>query len=387
MAALPGHGAAGGASDVRRLRTRSVARVCRWKAPRAGMAVACRELGLGGGMQGKRMDLIGVEDASQWPSDEPGSLWCLDGEHLGSRRLIFAEMTDLEARIDASRRMTRSAAILLLAVVLMTAAPWLLAGVGPTPPIVTAAGAVVLAGGSAWMLELWRRRRLLCQDLMAGRVECFRTGPSPRCLSRRLASAACEAGLSLDILPRSRSVFCIDGALQSAWVEVKLFRAVAPPVCPPLLGLPRAMAARLESPRAARRRRLTRPEVRELRNHIGRLRTPSWSLIGMTAVCGAALVAAVGAQRAGELAQWGWLAAGVAAPLSVATIVLHAAHWRGRMLARRLVCDCDDEWLVVLPLSAEAPPDSLEGHVEILPVSRTIWTAACRPGRWRLMRV
>ncbi len=184
----------------------------------------------------------------------------------------------------------------------------------------------------------------------------------------------------IEVLPRSELFVRGPGGLPPR-LALAPIRRLAPPR-PFALRVP-IPGARAQDPNLRVLRRSLSPEERsELSGQAGRLRRNLGPVLAAYTACAV--------QLAADAFVWGrtgddvWFSAGATFwyAVAAATSLVYVRRLRA---AQRLDRDADHPWLVSID-SADAPPAEAVPHMEVLPVSRLVWTEHGRPAAWRFQQ-
>jgi len=202
-----------------------------------------------------------------------------------------------------------------------------------------------------------RALRLARADLRLGEVVEFGDGPR-----------------SIVVLPRSGRALARDGAVAGALRPVHFGEAASVPADRPTYAVPASSLPEGAPPLGWVRRALAPDEREEARAHAaGLLRLPRL-LLGLTAFFVAMLAFHLGRAAATDervpLSGAAW---------AVGLALGWLAVWRRRGVARRLLEDVEDGWVL-------RATDGARAGAEVLPASGLLWSEGAAPAAWRLSR-
>jgi len=324
--------------------------------------------------------------------DPAVSRWCLGLRSAGFRDLRREEIDRLRALHRREQRRLWPPAVLAACGPLALSLSIFLHGRGPEPPlpVILAVSALMLASIvlPAASLLLCRDRlrlwRALGQDLKTGVCEHF-DDPERREPTLSLGPRENLPLMEFDLLPASGTVLSVNGDPPPRPIAADVYESAARPDSTACYALPAEIAAALPAEMLAAaeidRRRLCKTELAELDRHVAAARRPSWALIGCSFLAAMGVAAAYACAARGEELTW----TRQYGPLFLLVVVLAGLHVHQYMrllrLARRLLCDREDAWVLV---AREKRADARA--VEFLPYSRLAWSFDADPAVWRLAK-
>ncbi len=377
------------------------------------------------------------------PSTAPSSadLWCAGLAFQGTRALPEPERRALSARLERARRRLRAVDLAAAALVLGAsgAAAWIAA---PRPNVLAAVWAALLvpawagvafgivggtapgrrwafAGGVLLLLAIpaaevaadrlglgslapsfagqlpslytalsllglfevagriaarvrFRRALATARDELAASNEVWVFGGPPPAIPRAAERPRIE------VLPRSH-LFVRGPSGPPRWFSIAPVRRLAP-AQPFALRVP-IPGARAQDPQLrVHRRSLSPAERSEIAGQAGRLRRHLWPVLAAYTACAVQL--AIDALLWGHRGRALWFSAGATFwyAMAAAASLVYAGRLRA---AGRLAQDAGHPWMVTID-AADAAVAERAPHMEVLPVSRLIWTERGRPAAWRL---
>jgi hypothetical protein len=233
-------------------------------------------------------------------------------------------------------------------------------------------------------LSLLKRGGRLRKVARAGYLRCFRGrigpcdigDPAVRALKKAklLKGIDMESEVSLELLPEDDLLYAVNGRTVRAHFPIHVTRATPPPADAVVLGVPEAWfgpeaAAHLE------RRRLSEAEIDELLAYITRGRK-LWTRTILLGVWSGFVAASILDHTRVEPR------VGIAASLIMGGVTM--AWYQRRVYKHRRVLrgDASVGWAII-----HSPKEGVEAPVlEILPVSRIVWTVGGKPAGWRKLK-
>lgn len=310
----------------------------------------------------------------------------------GFRRLDGGESAEVRARTrSAFRKLGIPVALAVIGPAAAFGTGFLFHGEGPEPPVIVmllmfAVGFLLPAAALLLFRDYVKNWRNLRRDRKKGVVELFSApdrpaGPAP-------AGDASPDGIriaDLEVLPRSGLVFRMNGARPGNRMTVAVYESAPAPSAPLSYSLRADMANDIPPEFLERaditRRPLNAGELEELRQHVRRLRQPSWAFIGVLAWSSMGCIAALGSYARGEFTSWAH-EYGILFLFCAAVTVLKAVEFvKTRLVVRELDLDRMDGWALVV---AEKSEDVK--IMEVLPGSGMVWTVSGVPPEWRLTK-
>ncbi|MEZ5990329.1 MAG: hypothetical protein R3F30_14655 [Planctomycetota bacterium] len=323
--------------------------------------------------------------------------WFLGLRRIERRRFVDDERRVLNERLRDLRRELR----LVLVVLVVTLVALSVLGVvaedqqdlGFLVELCLVLVMLTLPLGLLRLRDSLREIRSLRLDLERGYVERFGglldpgrflTGLAKRAHERLRSEEGFDADgeHSVEVLPTSGRVLSADGRPLSAETVASVGRAAAPPADPFVQPLPDGFRVVLKDPslRVARRR-LEEEEVHELEHWVHRYKQPGWTGIGAALLLCLLVVLA----RDGAL-DWSRFELPILAAIAIFGMVEYGRRW---LDGSRLAEDHAQGWV----LTIHDPAGEDEGmarlplsrpRLEVLPMSRGVWTEGGRPAPWRL---
>ncbi len=303
---------------------------------------------------------------------------------LGAAGLVGAGFA-LTGRSRARRLLAAAGLLFMLGQVALESAAHHLLGRSLHPAVTDLTAAVRAAILLLGLIELWARardgRRLLAAlgraraDLARGRVEVF----AAHTAQTTATTAAPPEPHRLEVLPQSGLLLRAGGSLVQSW-NLAPVAALAPARLHALrVPIP---GARARDPNLRIHRRSLSPDERvELRAQARRLRRHVGPVV-VTWLAAAGYVVARAALDGQGPTMAHLLRPG--AMLWLLLAVLASAVYATRLrAARRLRQDAGFQWLVSVDEADPRSPDTVP-RMEVLPVSRLLWTEDGRPAAWRM---
>lgn len=320
--------------------------------------------------------------------ESPYIRWCEGLTSIGVRKLSPAETQELRLQVRAAFFRLWVPFAIAISSPLVLLGSFVIHGEAQEPPLhrivpffilMFVGGAILPAASVLGARDIVKRWRLLRRDLKEGSVEQF--GATQALNDEDESNDSNRYPGSLEVLPNSLSVFSVDGSRPSSHIEVKVYESSPLPDCITTYGIPAEVQSVI--PPAVlqcsdiERRRLSGPELEELKKHMKEARRPSRTTIGTIAYGGLSVIAGILYRDAFSA----WLEE-YKFPLAflIGLILISVYQWiQNLRYSRAFEADYESGWLLVVK-----EKESEDGYYECLLESGVMWSVDGMPAEWRL---
>ncbi len=320
--------------------------------------------------------------------ESPHIRWCEGLKSIGVRKLSLDEAEELRLLVRAAFFRLWVPLAIAISSPLALLVSFLVHGEAQEPPLhrmipmfilMFLGGAILPAASVLVARDIVKRWRLLRRDLKESTVEQFVATQELNDENKSNDSNGYPE--SLEVLPNSLSVFSVDGSRPSSNIEVKVYESSPSPDSITSYGITAEVEAVIP-PEVIQcsdieRRRLSGPELEELKKHIKEAQKPSRTTIGTIAYGGLAVIAGILYRDAFSA----WLEE-YKFPLAflIGLILVSVYQFiQNLRYSRAFEADYESGWVLVVK---EKEPE--HGCYERLSESGVIWSIEGVPAGWRL---